>query len=190
MILTDGVMTLPDYHSFSQAIMSLNLSVSGAEFHGVLCGYLTSGGNQGGESYIRSILAKKHNDATRIAASALFDLLAISQHQLLQVGFEFQLLLPEDDQSLLVRAQAFSEWCEGFILGLTVNGLNLESLHNDDAQDALQHLIEFAKLDYEALQVSEDDERALMEVVEYTRMAVLTIHMEAQADQKGGIRVH
>ncbi|MCR9191453.1 MAG: UPF0149 family protein [Gammaproteobacteria bacterium] len=187
MVIPDGLMKLPDYHDFSNAISMLNLPISCSELHGVLCGYLVAGGSQKGESYLRALLVKHDKDETRQAATALFDIFAISQHQLSSLGFDFELLLPED-VALATRAQAFSEWCEGFTQGLTIAGLDLEAMQSDDTQDAIHHLKEFAQLDYESLRVSEEDERALMEVVEYTRMAILSIQADIHPnpDQSDG----
>lgn len=187
MILADGLPKLPDYLNFSHAIATLNLPISCAELHGVLCGYLAANGHREGETYLRALLAKRDKDNTRQAALALFDVLTISQQQITQMGFEFELMLPDDEVALGVRAQAFSEWCEGFTQGLTVAGIELDKIDNEETQDAIQHITEFAQLDYEALQVNEADERALSEVIEYTRMAVLSIHADLQTDQtKGG----
>lgn len=187
MMLADGLPKLPNYLNFSHAIASLNLPISCSELHGVLCGYLAANGQRAGETYLRAILSKRDKDQTRQAALALFDVYTISQQQLSQMGFEFELLLPDDDAALSARAQAFSEWCEGFTQGLTVTGIDVDKLDNEETQDAIQHITEFAQLDYEALQVNEADERALSEVIEYTRMAVLSIHADLQTtDQNIG----
>ena len=188
MVLSDDVMKLPAYFDFSHAISGLSLPISCSELHGVLCGYLAANGQRQGESYLRALLAKRGGD-TREAALALFDLFTISQQQLSQLGFEFQLMLPDDAAELNVRAQAFSEWCEGFTQGLTVSGVDFNLLGNEETQDAIQHIGEFAQLDHAALRVNEEDERALLEVIEYTRMAVLSIHADMQthpASQKRG----
>lgn len=108
----------------------------------------------------------------------MFSVFSISQQQMNNFDFEFEMLLPDDDESLVTRAQAFSEWCEGFTQGLTIAGVGMEQFYEEESQDALQHLIEFAELDCESLEVGEEDERALMEVSEYTRMAVLRLHSD------------
>ena len=100
----------------------------------------------------------------------------VSQHQLSNFDFEFQLLLPDEHEPLINRAQAFSEWCEGFTQGITIGGVSYEQLQEEESQEALQHLLEFAQLEYESLEVSEEDEKALMEVSEYTRMAVIRLY--------------
>lgn len=186
MVLNDGVMKLPDYLHFSQALAPLNLPISCSELHGVLCGYLAASGAREGESYLRAVLAKRDAGEIRQAKLALFDVYAISQQQLSNLGFEFELMLPNDDVFLATRAQAFSEWCEGFIQGVTVVGRDHPQLQTEEVQEMLQHLSEFAQLDYEALRVSDEDERALIEVIEYTRMAVLSIHAEIQTPQDHG----
>lgn len=164
---------LPPYHDFMDSIAILALPFSGSELHGIMCGYLCAGAVSDGEAYLRALMTNKNDMAMRVA---LFGVYAVSQQQLLNFDFDFQLLLPEDDYSLAERAKAFSEWCEGFTQGITLAGIGYEELQEDEAQEALQHLTEFAQLDYNNFSISEDDERALMEVTEYTRMAVLRIH--------------
>ena len=59
---------------------------------------------------------------------------------------------------------------------MTLAGIDIDHFSDEDAQDALKHLVEFAELDADSLDVDEGDERALMEVTEYTRMAVIRLH--------------
>ena len=161
---------LPEYHTFIDSIAMLALPISGSELHGVMCGYLCAG-------------ATKNDPDLRRAALALFGVYAISQQQMGSFDFQFQLLLPDENDPLAERAQALSEWCEGFTQGITLAGIDYNQLQEEDAQEALQHLTEFAQLDYHALQIEEEDEHALMEVSEYARMAVLHIHVDLQASQ-------
>ena len=172
---------LPDYHSFLESIAILGLPISGSELHGVMCGYLCAGAHNEGEAYLRALMSNKKDAGLRGAALALFGLYAVSQQQIAGFNFEFQLLLPDDQDPLVDRAQAFSEWCEGFIQGITMAGVSYDDLEEDDAQEALQHLTEFAQLDYHTLHVEEEDEHALMEVSEYARMAVLHVFLDLQS---------
>lgn len=65
---------------------------------------------------------------------------------------------------------------------------------DEEDQEALQHIIEFAQLDCDLLDVDEEDEQALMEVSEYTRMAVLRLHNDlkthAKDQEHGSGRAH
>ncbi|KTC86858.1 UPF0149 family protein [Legionella brunensis] len=178
---------LPAYQTFMDTIAVLALPISGSELHGVMCGYLCAGVPTEGEAYLRALMVKnKKDDVTRAAALAMFDVFSISQQQLANFDFEFQLLLPDEQESLVVRAQAFSEWCEGFTQGMTMAGVSYEQLQEEEAQEALQHILEFAQLDYETLEVDEEDEKALVEVSEYARMAVLRIYGDLLDDTKRG----
>ena len=174
---------LPEYHTFIDSIAMLALPISGSELHGVMCGYLCAGATNEGEAYLRALITNKNDPDLRRAALALFGVYAISQQQMGSFDFQFQLLLPDENDPLAERAQALSEWCEGFTQGITLAGIDYNQLQEEDAQEALQHLTEFAQLDYHALQIEEEDEHALMEVSEYARMAVLHIHVDLQASQ-------
>ncbi|MFG0171751.1 UPF0149 family protein [Legionella pneumophila] len=178
MSLDNDSLHLPKYDDFVQSISVLALTMSGSELHGIMCGYLCAGTDSQGEAYIRALLNNKKDEQSRNALLSMFSVFSISQQQMNNFDFEFEMLLPDDDESLVTRAQAFSEWCEGFTQGLTIAGVGMEQFYEEESQDALQHLIEFAELDCESLEVGEEDERALMEVSEYTRMAVLRLHSD------------
>jgi uncharacterized protein len=169
---------LPEYATFIDSIAVLALPVSGSELHGMLCGYLCAGAASEGEAYIRALMTNKKGPGFRNAALALFGVYGISQQQLANFNFEFELLIPEDSEQLPERAKAFSEWCEGFVQGMTLSGIGFEQLQEEETQEALQHLTEFAELDYQSLHIDEEDEQALMEVTEYARMAVLRIYAD------------
>ena len=172
---------LPSYPRFLDAISVLNLPISGSELHGIMCGYVSTGSIDPGNLYLRALIAKPANEAERLAMLTLFETYAASQQQIEGFGLEFKLLLPDDDQSLLHRAQAFSEWCEGFLQGIRMSGLDYNQLEDEAVQDAIAHIGDFADLDYQSLEFGEADEQSLMEITEYTRMAVLHVHSDLQA---------
>ncbi|MBA2710613.1 MAG: UPF0149 family protein [Tatlockia sp.] len=174
---------LPAYQTFSDIISTLNLPISGSELHGIMCGYLCAGAASEGEAYLRALTPNRKEETTREAALAIFEVYTISQHQLLNFDFEFELFLPGDSESLIERAKAFSQWCEGFIQSMRISGISYEHFQEEESQEALQHITEFAELEYESLQIDEDeDERALMEVSEYARMAVLRLYSDLLAN--------
>lgn len=176
---------LPSYDSFVQSLSLLELPISASELHGVLCAYLVAGKERLGDEYLRALTLSKPKASVREAAQMLFNVYTVSQQQLSHLGFEFQLMLP-DDASLYDRARAFSEWCEGFSQGITVANVNFASIDNEEIQEAVQHITDFAQLDYEKLDVNEEDERSLVEVIEYTRVAVLHLYMDLKANARAG----
>lgn len=176
-----AALQLPDYHTFNESIAILGLPFSGSEIHGVMCAYLCAGALKEGEDYVRALMTNHHHASLRSAALALFGVYAVSQQQISGFNFEFQLLVPEDDAPLPERAQAFSEWCQGFTQGMQMAGITDEQFHDEEAEEAFQHLTEFAELDYSNLQIDEADEQAFMEVSEYARMAVIQIYLDLHA---------
>ena len=116
-----------------------------------------------------------------MASMLIFDMLSASQHQIQNFDFEFQMFLPDEHESIVERAQSFSEWCEGFMQGLDINGIHDDNFEDEEARETLYHIQEFSELDFDDLKSGEEEEKALMEVTEYTRMAVLRLFGEIQA---------
>lgn len=181
----------PAYDAFVDAISVLGLTISPSELHGLMCGYLCAGAVGEGEAYLRALATNKKDDAVRTASLAIFSLYAYSQQQCVNFDFEFKLLLPDDEEYLVNRAQAFSEWCDGFTQAITLVGISEEQLNEEESIEALQHIEEFSQLDCASLDIDEEDERALMEVTEYTRMAILRLYGDilASKSESGSTRV-
>lgn len=175
---------LPAYEEFAESISCLNLTTSASELHGMMCGYLCASADSQGEAYLRALLNNKKDELSRNALLVMFSVYSISQQQINDYDFEFEMLLPDENEPLIERAQAFSEWCEGFTQGLTMSGVGSEQFYEEEAQEALQHIIEFAELDCDSLDVDEDDEKALVEVSEYARLAVLRLHGDLVANER------
>ena len=180
MSTADLPLLLPNYDTFVDAISILALPFPASELHGVMCGYLCAGALTKGENYIRALMTPTPKQDLRLPTLALFGVYAVSQQQLASFDFKFQLLLPDDDAPLRQRAEAFSDWCNGFTQGLTLAGIEETDLHDEEAQDALEHMIDFAQLDCDEFQIDEKDEISFMEVSEFARMAVLHIFADLQ----------
>lgn len=185
---TDGTrLHMPSYYTFVESIAILALPISASELHGVMCGYLCAGATKKGEAYLRALVTNKSAEGIRLAKLALFGVYAVSQQQITSFDFEFQMLLPDEDHPLMERAKAFSEWCEGFTQGVCLAGVKNHQLQEEEAKEALHHLTAFAQLDYQELHIGEDDEKSLMEVNEYARLAVLRIYGDLYSSHlKGG----
>jgi len=185
---------LPQYDLFTDTIAVLGLPISSSELHGVMSGYISTGALKAGEQYIHALMVNRPDDMTRTAIMALHNLYTITEQQMTHEGFEFELLIPNDEEEdLVIRAKAFSEWCEGYIQGVRMAGIDSEQFYDEDTEEAFQHIGEFAELDYQSIDVTPDDERSLVEVCEYTRIAVLHIfhdlnlnHLESKQNDDTG----
>lgn len=175
---------LPQYEHFNDSIAVLSLPLSASELHGMMCGYVCAGADNQGEAYLRALVHNKKDEDSRNALLALFSVFSISQQQINHLDFQFALLLPDDETDLFERAKAFSEWCDGFIRALALSGIEADQFYEEDTQEALQHITEFADIDFESLDVDEEDEKALVEVSEYTRLAVIRLYADLNTHEK------
>lgn len=177
---------LPDYEQFSETTAVLELNMSASLLHGAMCGYLCAGVDSQGEAYLRALLHNKKDEASRKAVLVMFAAFSISQQQINSLDFGFEMLLPHENEPLMIRIKAFGDWCRGFTESLKLAGINVERFHEEETQDAFNHLIEFAEIDCDTLDLDEGDERALMEVSEYTRMAVLRLYNDLVMNESSG----
>jgi uncharacterized protein YgfB (UPF0149 family) len=105
--------------------------------------------------------------------------------------FGFQLLLPDDEAPLQLRADAVNEWCLGFAFGLQNQRYQHALLTGDGAQ-ALADITKISEMDFGIIEC-EEEEQSYMEIVEFVRMAVLTIHqnfLENTRKSGGSFAIH
>jgi len=90
---------------------------------------------------------------------------------------DFALLLPDDDAALDQRVAAFAAWCRGYLAGLGTAGIACMDGLGEDAREFIADLARFGALGG-LPDGDEDDEHALTELVEYTRVGVLLVCTE------------
>ncbi len=106
--------------------------------------------------------------------------------------YELALLLPADEAPLALRAAGFADWCRGFLSGLGLSGIADIDALGEDAREFLADLSRFTSLAMDAAG-DEEDERALVELTEFTRMGVMLVRAELKAgggDEDLGVTLH
>lgn len=169
---------LPEYAAVKQALASAAAVATTAESHGLLTGLFCSGkiSDISAEKWAESSVGEiKHCDESLTILRLLFE---VTHHKLEQMDFSFELLLPDDETILSVRAQELGAWCIGFIHGLQLGQVDLTKTYPPDCQDALQRIGDIAQIEYDNVNFSNSDEEAYVSVVEYVRLAVLVVYME------------
>ena len=171
---------LPCYDEISEVLNQSGLPLSPSGLHGRLCGYICAGQKANGIAWLEALLrVDSNNQMDRVLAKDLFlDLYRYSFSFIAQMDFGFALLLPEDEADLDHRAEELGFWCRGFIEGLAMLGIQIETAQTEELRDALFHIDEIGSLDYDDLSITEEDELSFMEVYEYVRMAVLSLYAE------------
>lgn len=141
---------------------------SAAECHGFLAAIISADPDNFHTRFMSEIRSFTEEDADE---HLLLELSRITIAQLSSPDFNFQLLLPDDSESLDLRSAAVSEWCQGFIYGIALT----RPKTTDDVNEFIADLTEFTRMDFED-EGDEEDAIALEELVEFIRMGVMLTH--------------
>ncbi|MEM9243186.1 MAG: UPF0149 family protein [Pseudomonadota bacterium] len=147
------------------------------ELHGLICGIICADTEHDGETKWRRLVF----DNAQVDASlvALFDQ---SREQLSSEQFDFQLLLPEEDETLECRVEALARWSDSFLSGLGLGGMDEAEMDrltkNSDLGETLDDLIAISQVSYEPPDDADDSENDYTEIVEYVRVAVMSVFIE------------
>jgi uncharacterized protein YgfB (UPF0149 family) len=161
----------------ARVLQTLQSSVAAAESHGCLCGALCTTQQYTLENWLDELVPEADDDAADDRAPLRL-LFADTMRALRGEEMEFQLLLPDDDDALLERALALSQWCQGFLYGFgTGRAVPREEL-TGEVNEVLRDLTHISQASVETGADAEEEEQAYAEIVEYVRAGVQLIHDE------------
>ncbi len=178
----------PQYDEWAEFLLKLQSIATPAELQGMLCGRLSGGQRLDDPAWLNA--AVEFMDLVDSDIETAFDdesrsiFLALYKENLASLEDDnrpLDLMLPPDELSLSQRIDALAGWCEGFLHGLGASGLDGSSRLPAEVAEALRDLAQIsqAKLDEEDL---EENEHYYAELVEYVRVAVLTLFAELNPD--------
>jgi uncharacterized protein YgfB (UPF0149 family) len=146
-----------------------------AECHGVACGLLCLRPGLDATEFLHelALLELAPDPGTRLRRT-LMELHRAAASQLADEQMRFTLWLPADDETLEDRTEALSHWCTGYLAALGGAGGRLKSL-SGEADEALDDLRQIAAAAVAGEGDREEEEAAFAEVVEYVRVAILTL---------------
>jgi yecA family protein len=193
-----------DFTNIATLFRHLGLDMDPAESHGSLCGLLCATESVKGSAWVNQVLAGQlglpesehaplQNNADGEERTLLLILYKDTAIQLDDPEYGFSLLLPDDDQTLQSRVEALSRWCQGFLLGLSLGGVQEQTGMPGDSHEVLRDFVEISRLGQGEGGDNEEDEAAFAEIVEYVRMAVLLVYEELRplrAARPEGAPVH
>jgi len=161
------------YATIDAILVQYDGELSAAEAHGMASGLLAVNGKFSGENWLNELLQNTPptSDEHKAELIGLFD---DTQDLLIEDEFEFDLFLPDDeDSSLLERVDGLRQWCKGFLLG--VGFANIAPKFSQQTQEILKDVAEITKLDTDIELEDEEAENDFMELTEYLRAAVLAL---------------
>ena len=172
-----------NYDDVADCLDRAGLDLLPSEVHGMACGMLAGNNATDKIKWIQELIPTVEvgnvlqNDAIR-EMGALFDR---AQCELQDSQLRFELFLPdEDNSSVAIRMEALQDWCQGFILGMTMVGVKDYSVLPEDSRDLLEDMVNIGtsgEFDYEDEQESEV---AFTDISQYVRVGVLLINEELQ----------
>ena len=164
------------YATIDAILMQYDSDISAAQAHGMASGLLAVNNKFNHTKWLQELLQNTPpvKAEHRIELLGLFDDV---QDILLNDEFEFDLFLPDDEESdLLERIDGLREWCKGFLFG--VGFANIKTNFSPQLQEILKDISEITKLDTDIEIEDEDAENDFMELTEYLRAAVLALRDE------------
>jgi hypothetical protein len=175
------VIELPDFDTLADLLVEEGaLTLSPSELHGLLSGQMAAGARFDPASLLARIAELLDIEPFRqeAARTCVMRLYLASLQQLQAPDFSFELVLPDDDQPLAVRADALGVWCSGFLSGFGLQERKGSQGLSIEGQETLRDLAQIVQITTAADADAEEDENDLMEVQEYVRMAALLVFSE------------
>jgi hypothetical protein len=129
------------------------------------------------------VLADADADAAERGAceEELDALCAATWQQLVERQSEFNLLLPDDEDSPSVRTEVMAQWCEGFLHGLVAEKHSEElkkRLAEEPLADIIKDMLEITRATVGNDAEDENIDNDIAELVEYLRVAVQLTYEE------------
>jgi len=165
--------------SLVQAIITTeNIQSHASEIHGVLTGLVCAGLTFEEQNYIDMLndLFNNGEGFPNSVKGTIKQMYSELWADILDDSFVFQLMLPDDDDSIVERGHALGKWVQGFNLGFGLQQKNIPVTSNE-VKEVLTDFAEIANLSDE-MEEDEDTEQAYFEISEYVRISALLCFTE------------
>ena len=168
------------HETLSKILVRGNSDTYASEAHGMLCGMLAVVGYVELEKWFGHVLGEFDPDDLSVTEAKVVLRMLHDQVKDQMAGGEFdlQLLLPSDEVELEDRVDDLTEWCQGFLYGMTAAGVSdLDNLPGE-VGEIVQDILDISKAAYDPGEGEDEGESAYMEVVEYIRVGAMLIYSE------------
>jgi yecA family protein len=172
-----------DHDALEEALRRCGATWDASQTHGLLSGRLATAGTEVGFEWLSQVLdgtdpADVLRNECEVMLGTLFESTA---RQLSERLSEFALLLPSDEDSLIIRATALAHWCEGFLHGL-VSASHGEALKKrlgeEPLADIIKDMLQITRAAEEHENEDDEIDEAYTELVEYVRVAAQLAYEE------------
>jgi uncharacterized protein YgfB (UPF0149 family) len=169
-----------DYKMMSLLLQGNHVSQSPAQVHGLLTGQLCSGVVTPDAEDLGGLMEQPQH-LVPVVCKLIERMLGETTEQLAHFDYEFHPLLPSDEASLQDRVNALGSWCDAFMVGFAAGYMRPDSALTAEAREILSDFGQFATISDDGQDLSDQDEVDYMELVEYVRVASITLFQQLGA---------
>lgn len=180
------VIHLPEYDEIQAQLSAGGMEIGPAEAHALISGLICGDFETSLQLMHKELFSGSdvQDPPVHECKSVLLQMHAEIREQLEDPVMGFRLMLPDEDGNSYERAQQLVNWCQGFLFGFGISARGHERKMSDVAQETLGDISEFTRLDVEAVDADDEEQRQQMvELEEYLRVAVMTIYEEVPDDR-------
>ncbi|MCK3657846.1 hypothetical protein A4G18_03755 [Pasteurellaceae bacterium Pebbles2] len=181
-----------DYSQLNQQLKSANIALSAAELHGFLSGLVCGGlTDQSWQPLLYQFTNDNHAYPTALLNEVIEIYTEINRTLGDIDGFNFELMLPneENTQAIFAQADALCEWANHFLLGLGLVQAEL-SKEKGEIGEALDDLQDICQLGYDEDDDKEELSEALEEIIEYVRTIATLFYSHFRPNKKTQPTIH
>ena len=170
-----------DFASAQAIITTENIKAHASEIHGVLTGLICAGFPFEDQSYLAMLndLFNNGEGFPKKIKATVKQMFSELWTDILDDAYSFQLLLPDDDDSIVERGHALGAWVQGFNLGFGLQQKD-NPVVSEEVKEVLTDFAEIANLSDE-MEEDEATEQAYFEINEYVRISALLCFSELAA---------
>jgi len=172
------------YYQLETALRLIDNDTDPSELHGTVGGLLCADNRASVNHWLSSLFPNKIEDDMKLdeIKQALGRLFEETRQQLSDPLSAFDLLLPGDDYSFEQQILALGEWCQGFLIGLNLGGIEDFNKLQGEAKEFTKDMVEIARagVSYDFSE-DEEDQQAYVQLVEYVRVGVMLVNDELNA---------
>ncbi len=166
------------YEEVEEALMDADAIAGPSEAHGTLCGMIAVAGKGAPDNWLPHVLGEYDPQDLLIkdTVNVLLDLHDQVLRDLTEQNYALDILIHEDNYPLDTRVEDLSNWCQGFLYGLSASGLKDIKQLPVDASEILQDMLDISKAGYNPDDGEEENEAAFAEIIEYIRIGAYVIY--------------